>query len=374
MNNILIVDDAPINLRALSQTLMKAGYKVRPANNGKTALQVAESLLPDLILLDIMMPDMNGYQVCKQLKSNPKTKDIAVIFISALSDGLDKIKAFEAGGIDYIIKPFHKEEILARVDTHITLGNMNKQLVQQNSNLIKLNQEKNEFLGIAAHDLKNPLSAIKGYAEEISEDFDSMSKQEVIEYACFIQRSSQQMFTLITNLLDVNKIESGKINLSLETTDIFPILKDTLNRNIIMADKKNITFKGLEKFDLENNTNLYAAYIDTNIVTQILDNIVSNAIKYSFKNKDVTLGLLHDETMIYFKINNQCNNFTEEDRQKLFHKFSRLSTKPTAKEHSTGLGLFIVKKLVDILHGKIWCESSIDKGITFITAFPKFAK
>ncbi|MDM8568233.1 hybrid sensor histidine kinase/response regulator [Thiotrichales bacterium HSG1] len=374
MNDILIVDDAPINLRALSQTLMEVGYKVRPANNGKVALKVAESLLPDLVLLDIMMPDMDGYQVCRCLKSNEKTKNIPVIFISALTDGLDKIKAFEAGGIDYIMKPFHKEEVLARVDTHITLGNVNKKLMLQNQHLITLNKEKNEFLGIAAHDLKNPLSAIKGYSEEIYENFDYMSKAEILEHIGFIQNSSQQMFTIITNLLDVNQIESGKIKLSLKTTDIFPILKDVLNRNIVMACKKNISFKGLENFDLENNTKTYDAYVDINIVIQILDNVVSNAIKYSFINKDVTLGLFHDENMIYFKINNQCNSFTKEDRKKLFIKFSKLSVRPTAKEHSTGLGLFIVKKLVDMLCGKIWCEDNTEKGVTFIITLPKFTK
>jgi signal transduction histidine kinase len=173
--------------------------------------------------------------------------------------------------------------------------------------------------------------------------------------------------------LDVNQIESGKLKLSLQTTDIFPILKDTLNHNAIMAAKKNIVFKGLEEFDLDNGTNIYEAYIDLNIVTQILDNIVSNAIKYSFTNKAVTIGLFRDESAVYFKINNQCNGFTEEDKHKLFGKFNRLSTKPTAKEHSTGLGLFIVKKLVEILHGKIWCESSINEGVTFITVFPKFS-
>jgi PleD family two-component response regulator len=132
--NILVVDDTPANLRLLSEILTRQGYKVRPVPNGKLALSAAQRLPPDVILLDIMMPEMNGFEVCEQLKADERTRDIPVIFISALNDVLDKVKAFSIGGVDYISKPFQVEEVLARIKTHLEMGFLQKSLQDKNEN------------------------------------------------------------------------------------------------------------------------------------------------------------------------------------------------------------------------------------------------
>ncbi|MCP4608976.1 MAG: response regulator, partial [Planctomycetes bacterium] len=157
-NTILVVDDVPANLHLLVGILTKQGYTVRPASSGRMALLAAQAEAPDLILLDIMMPEMDGYEVCEQLKADERTRDIPVIFISAMSEVLDKIKAFSAGGVDYITKPFHKKEVLARVNTHLTIHNLQKDLQEQVAEL-------NAFAHTVAHDLKNPLGIIIGYVD-----------------------------------------------------------------------------------------------------------------------------------------------------------------------------------------------------------------
>ena len=161
--NILIVDDVPANLKVLGDMLKSEGYKVRPVLSGMQAIQVAEKEKPDIILLDVMMPDMNGYEVCKLLKENKNLCDIPVIFISALSDTADIVKALNSGGVDYISKPFQGEEVRARVATHI-------KLYLQNKELQKLNAEKNKFFSIIAHDLRGPLGGLMGLAEIISDE------------------------------------------------------------------------------------------------------------------------------------------------------------------------------------------------------------
>jgi PAS domain S-box-containing protein len=231
----------------------------------------------------------------------------------------------------------------------------------KNQALIQLNQDKNEFLGIAAHDLKNPLSGILGLAQIMKESPEMLSSKEIAEYSQMIETSSEQMFNLVTNLLDVNKIESGKFELKMEQCDLLPLISSVLHNYKQRAAAKNIQLC----FEEQHQT----AWLDKNITLQILDNLVSNAIKYSPLEKTVFIRLKTTEYSVRCEIKDQGLGLSEADQQKLFGKFTRLSTKPTAGEHSTGLGLFIVKKLVEAMQAKIWCESTQGKGATFIVEF-----
>jgi len=248
-----------------------------------------------------------------------------------------------------------------------------RDLAQKNQQLVRLNQEKNEFLGIAAHDLKNPLSAIRGLSEEISEAYDDMGRHEVIEYADDIQRAAQKMFQLITNLLDVNAIESGKINVDLDNVNVLPIMETLYEDYAHRAHAKNIR----SRFEIDESLD-YTAYVDENTTHQILDNIISNAVKYSPPDTEFILRLKRENAAegdwIRCEIKDQGPGLSQEDQAKLFGKFTRLTPQPTGDEHSTGLGLFIVKKLADALKGKVWCESELGQGATFIVAFPASQK
>ncbi|MEY3219770.1 MAG: hypothetical protein RIT27_1127 [Pseudomonadota bacterium] len=252
-----------------------------------------------------------------------------------------------------------------------TLNTMTKQLKlsfdqlnQKNKELTILNQDKNEILGIAAHDLKNPLSGILGLSEGILDSNGNISTEDLMEYTNMIKESAERMFLIITNLLDVNALESGAITVQLKPIDMLVILKRSLHDYKERARNKQLTLH------LIADEPFYLAQIDQNLTLQIVDNLISNAVKYSPPNKNVYARLIHREKVIRFEIQDEGQGLSKVDQQKLFSKFQRLSAKPTGGEHSTGLGLFIVKKLVDAQGGTIWCYSELNKGATFVVEFP----
>ena len=250
------------------------------------------------------------------------------------------------------------------------LQQKNQELLELNRALVKLNQEKNEFLGIAAHDLKNPLSSIQGLADLIQTSFEegfSVGEviQEVIGFARMIAISSHQMYELITNLLDVNAIESSQLKLKLHQFNLGEIITIVINNYQVRAQNKDI------KLHSQIPEGIYPVLVDDMAIRQILDNLVSNAIKYSPSGTNVTSRLSQDENEVYWEIQDEGPGLSVADQQQLFSKFCRLTPKPTGEEHSTGLGLFIVKKLVEAMNGKVWCKSQLGQGTTFIVTFPK---
>jgi len=232
-------------------------------------------------------------------------------------------------------------------------------ITHQNQKLIALNQDKNELMGIAAHDLKNPLSAIKGYAEEIYEDGESMSLDEIRLYAAKIGGSAERMFSLITNLLDINAIESGKFSTQLQRFSIEAALAECIEQYRAAAVRKQI------KLELVGTTGC-EIHSDPRIFLQVMDNLVSNAIKYSPPNSRVQINAVEIGDKIRCTVADQGPGLSQADQAKLFGKFVRLTPTPTAGEHSTGLGLFIVKKLAETLNAQIWCESHLGEGTRFI--------
>lgn len=254
-----------------------------------------------------------------------------------------------------------------------TLNSMSKKLQiafheikHQNQELILLNQDKNEFLEIVSHDLRNPLSVILGASEEILNEHKNMSSDEIVDFSLMIKRSADRMFVIVANLLDMNILETGKIALRFESTNIVEILA----KNIAMYQKKASD----KKLNLYFSTDkaICLAMLDKDLIYQVFDNLISNAIKYSpvDQNKNIYVRLTTDETTVRCEVQDEGPGLSDDDQQKLFNKFQRLSAKPTAGEHSTGLGLFIVKKLVEAQHGRVWCESESGAGANFIAEFP----
>jgi signal transduction histidine kinase len=246
-----------------------------------------------------------------------------------------------------------------------------KTIESKNQELNRLNQEKNEFLGIVAHDLKNPLSGIKGlseYIQELVEDLpESDTSAEISSMAKQIQHTAERMFRLIINLLDVNAIESGKFNLNFEAIDFKKILREVIQHYQAAATDKNLTLSCV----VDTNSNYFKVWVDKHTLYQIFENLVSNAIKYSPLGKAITVNIYTtSRDTVRCDVQDQGPGLSLADQQKLFGKFNRLSAQPTGGEHSNGLGLFIVKKLISAMNGKVWCESNLGQGATFCIELP----
>lgn len=231
--------------------------------------------------------------------------------------------------------------------------------------IVRLDQDKNDFFSIVVHDLKNPLAAILGMADMIREEVTSKTStdEELIEYSQIIQNSAKSMFQLITNLLEVNTIELGKLKLLIEPTDILPIVQKVIRDYTKRAQDKEITLH------LKTTHSRYMAAIDKNTTHQILDNLISNAIKYSPIGKEINICLIEDKNCVRCEVQDEGIGLSSEDQRRLFGKFVRLTPKPTANESSNGLGLFIVKKFIEAMNGKVWCESELGKGTKFVVEF-----
>lgn len=291
------------------------------------------------------------------------------LLINPLISAKNAAEEIAKGNFSQEISYEAKDEVGQLVTTLNTMAKQLKysfdKLNQQNQELILLNQDKNEFLAIAAHDLKNPLSGILGLSENIVESNGEMPSEDILEFTGMIKDSAERMFLIITNLLDVNMLESGKIKVNLKSIDILPILQNNFQDYFERAKQKKLALY------LISNEPFYLASADENLVHQILDNLISNAIKYSPEDRNIYLKIFNQKEMIRCEIQDEGQGLTPQDQKKLFSKFQRLSAKPTGGEHSTGLGLFIVKKLVEAQHGRVWCESEAGKGATFIVEFPE---
>ncbi|MBD0392352.1 MAG: response regulator [Microcoleus sp. C1-bin4] len=395
--NILIVDDTPENLQVLSATLLDRGYKVRGVINGKMALRAARAGSPDLILLDIKMPEMDGYEVCRQLKADPKTSEIPVIFISALDEVLDKVTAFQVGGVDFITKPFHVAEVLARIEHQLTIQRLKKQLLDRNT---ELQQEiierkkaeeaaaaaslaKSQFVANMSHELRTPLNAILGFTEVMSRD--SSLSDENLENLRIINRSGQHLLELINDVLDLSKIEAGIIALDERSFDLYQLL-DTLEEMFqIKAETKNLQLKFFVQPDVPQ-------YIKTDEkkLRVCLINLLGNAIKFTLDGGRICLRVSLEskqqlaESEIYpnstsgepflivFEVEDTGVGIAAAEIDTLFDAFVQTEAGRNAAD-GTGLGLTITKKYVQIMGGDIGFKSVLGEGTSFkfnIRVFP----
>ncbi len=366
---ILIVDDTKENLQVLGNILRDNKYKIALASNGAEALTLVSKRLPDLILLDVMMPDMDGFEVCRRLKADDRTKDLPVIFLTAKIETEDIVKGFRLGGIDYITKPFKQEELLVRVRNHVELKKSRDIILKQNEWLEALNKEKNNFLSIAAHDLKNPITAIKGFSKIIEDENSSLGQEELIDFAKEIRVTSESMFQIVVDLLDINAIEEGKINLTSDTFDIDELIRSKVDTYRLRAAEKSINIRFKEQSEG------FEVYGDINKTGQVLENLISNALKFSPFNRNIwvlsnKIKEKDGRELISIEVKDEGPGLTEDDLKKLFGKFAKLSARPTNEESSTGLGLSIVKKLVEAMGGTIRCESVFGQGASFIFTIP----
>ncbi|MEG3921622.1 response regulator [Microcoleus sp. T3_A4] len=388
--NILIVDDTPENLQVLSATLCDRGYKVRGVINGKMAIRAARSGCPDLILLDIKMPEMDGYEVCTQLKEDPKTSEIPVIFISALDEVLDKLTAFQVGGVDYVTKPFHVAEVLARIEHQLTIQRLKKQLLDRNKELQEeiierkkaeeaaaaASLAKSQFVANMSHELRTPLNAILGFTQVMSRD--SLLSHENLENLRIINRSGQHLLELINDVLDLSKIEAGIIGLDQRSFDLYQLL-DTLEE---MFQIKAETKKMQLRFSVEANVPQYIK-TDEKKLRVCLINLLANAMKFTEDGGRIWLRVSVESNqqqpaaseshpnstsveplLILFEVEDTGIGIAAAEIDTLFDAFVQTQAGRKAAD-GTGLGLTITKKYVQIMGGDIGVKSVLGEGTSF---------
>src|SRR6266516_1205751 len=353
---ILVVDDITKNLQVVGTMLRNAGYEVMPNTSGAQALERVRVQLPDLILLDLMKPEMDGLEVCHRLKADPLTQQIPVIFLTASNEKEYLVKGFEAVAVDYVTKPFNPHELLARVRTHI-------ELQQARERLREMNNDKTEFMGIVAHDLRSPLTAIYGFSEVIQQE-PEMDYRELREFAGHNHDTAKRMAAMVQHLLDANRIERGELNFNLAPTDLASLLSLLTESHRARAGAKRQTIH------LETESAPVRALVDPNVMVQVMENLLSNAVKYSPPGKNIHVRLKKLPDTVRFEVQDEGPGLSAEDQKKLFGKFARLSAKPTGGENATGLGLSIVKRMVEAMNGKVWCESEPGHGAMFVVEFP----
>ncbi len=379
---ILIVDDNSNNLQVLGNMLSARGFKIALASNGQEALDFVEKQLPDLIFLDIMMPDINGFEVCKRLKSNEKFKDIPVLFISALSNPANKIKGFEAGGVDYISKPFSMAEVIARAKVHLNLKTsreectrVNKVLIEEIKKKDKLEEElkqakeiaeastrlKNEFLFNMSHEIHTPMNGIIGTLDILKKtNLDKIQK----DYVDIIDYSANNLLTIINDILNIAKAEIGHIILESIDFNIHNIVYETVK----LLKPKTIE-KGIEITSLINDSVPLYAKGDPIRLKQIVINLANSAIKLASQGSvKIEAELIEEgekQRKYLFKVNISDTAIPENIKDDIFMDYSQTDISRSGDHDSNDFGLSITKNLVKLMGGEIGFESDINKGTTF---------
>jgi signal transduction histidine kinase len=363
-STILIIDDEQSYLDIITNTLKSKNHRVLQALNGRMGCKVAERFLPDIIIMDWEMPEMNGIEAIKYLKKQPTTQEIPIIMATGVMTAVEHLEtALEAGAVDYIRKPIDPIELYARINATLKLSRSYKEIKDQKISLEDLNREKDGMIGIVAHDLRAPLNRIMGLTEIIK--MSNSFEKEQATYIEMIEKMCHSGISLIRDLLVINNVEYESQKLNLKEIALYDFIADLLKNYTSQAQQKQI------KIHLEKTDAPIFLETDESFLGRILDNLISNALKFSYREKNVYISIKNTDTRIQIAVKDEGQGISQEDQQKMFKKFQKLSARPTGGEESTGLGLAIVKSLVEKLNGNIHVVSNLGEGAEFIIEFDR---
>ncbi len=355
---ILIADDEPLNIQLASKPLRKQGYHLLTAPDGKRALELLRSEKVDLALLDVMMPYMTGFEVCRALKQdpNPERADIPVLFITARTDLNSILEGFEAGAVDYLAKPWKEAEFLARVQTHLRLR-------QAEQEARALNASKDKFISILAQELSGPFSGLKGVLKMLVEDFYRLEEEKRYEYLRLSYDSAENLHRLIQNLLTWANLQRGKIFYP-EEIDLGSLALDMLELFREEAEQKRIL---LQSHIPEGSF----AKADLEMVQTILRNLLTNGLMFTPEGGQITLDARLEGPWVQVSVWDTGIGISPEDQKKLFRIDQQFKRQGTAGEIGTGMGLILCKELVEKNGGRIWLESEEGKGTRVSFTLPR---
>lgn len=365
--DILIVDDTPTNLQVLARLLKNDGYKVRPLPSGELGLRAAMSSPPDLVLLDINMPGMNGYEVCTKLQEDPRLADIPVIYISALSEPLDKVRAFNAGGVDYVTKPFQIEEVRARVRTHLRLHRLqlelaakNRSLAETNARLREVEEMRDNLTHMIVHDMRSPLSGLLASLQFVIEDVLDTLPKENRDDVLLAMSSGRRLESMITDLLDISRMETGRMPL-----DIRPCAAAA-----IMDDAVSSLGGFVRECPIEIDCPSIELRCDREVVRRVVVNMLVNAIKFSPSGSPVRVVVARRDAEVHVSVIDAGPGVPDRYREKIFEKFGQVEARQERSVGSSGMGLAFCKLAVETHGGRVGVESTEGQGSTFWFTIP----
>ncbi|NKB66080.1 MAG: response regulator [Candidatus Latescibacteria bacterium] len=366
---VLLVDDQPVNLKVLRQALEPAGYQILAATDGERALAIAQRARPDLILLDVSMPGIDGFETCSRLKEGPATAAIPVLFITARTETEDVVKGFGVGGADYIAKPFRSEEVLARVAAHVRLKRLTAQVRAQNSALTSANEEikqadqrKSDYLARMSHDLRTPMNAIIGYTRIlIRRSKDSLEPRQFRNLQN-IRQCADHLLALLNDILDLAKIEAGRMDLNIAEVDLGELSQGCLTAVGPLAQE------GVKlQSELVNGASVHT---DEDRLRRVLMNLLGNAVKYT-EEGSITVALTAAEAGVELSVADTGAGIPAADLPHIFDEFRQVEGQHGDKPEGSGLGLAIARKSVELLAGTIGVESQEGKGTRFWVRLPQ---
>lgn len=371
---ILIVDDNPTNCQLLAKRLSRQGYRCSQALSGKQALQMVAEQTPDIMLLDMMMPEMDGLEVLTILRRSHDSISLPVLMVTARNEGEDVVSAFAAGANDYIEKPVDFPVLVARLQHHLEHKRLDDEvktnrarLEEQNRKLEVANQYKDNFLSSMSHELRTPLNAVLGFSEVLLDEMLGPLNDKQKQYCGEIYNSGSYLLLIINDLLDLSKIEAGKLELELQHSEVRPLLEAVLGLMKEKAQRRGITLA----CDIDER--LDRVEWDPLRVKQMLINLLGNALKFTESGKRVTLsaGLAGDDEVTLSVVDEGCG-ISPEDLARIFQPFEQASS-PMRKTHveGTGLGLALVSRLADLHGGRVEVQSEVAVGSRFTLYLPR---
>ena len=370
---ILIVDDLPSNLEVVGRHLENHGYRAVVAQGGEEGIARAELVRPDLILLDVLMPGVDGFETCRRLKAREDTRDIPVIFMTALTDMADKLTGFEVGAVDYVTKPLDGAEVLARIGTHLTLDALRRQLQAQNAQLQqeivareeiqralqRSNAELEQLAYVASHDMQEPLRMVASYLQLVAQRYQGKLDADADEFIGFAVDGAKRMQALINDLLSYSRV--GTKARPFATTDCAALVNTAItDLQVAIAETGACITHG----------QLPVVMADAMQLTHLFQNLLGNAIKFhGAEPPQVHIEAEPDGPDWRFSVRDNGIGIAPEYFERIFVLFQRLHGR---REYlGTGIGLALCKKIVERHGGHIWVESSPGAGSVFRFTIPR---
>lgn len=361
---ILIVDDVMSNVLLLKVLLTNEKFQIATASNGRQALDQVIKEKPDLVLLDVMMPDMSGFEVSQQLKANPETAEIPIIFLTALNSTADIVKGFQVGGNDFISKPFNKEELIIRVTHQISLIAAKRIIVAQTEELRKTIIGRDKLYSVIAHDLRSPMGSIKMVLNMLILNLPSDTiGPEMYELLTMANQTTEDVFSLLDNLLKWTKSQIGKLKVVYQDIDMVEVTEGVIEIFSMVAELKKISIR------LETPSKL-DVHADIDMIKTVIRNLLSNAIKFSNEETEILVTVQEQEGMAVVSVKDSGCGIDEENQKKLLHTDTHFSTFGTNNEEGFGLGLLLCQDFVIKNGGRLWFTSAKGEGSTFSFSIP----